>query len=319
MQEKQKIIVVLGPTASGKSALALELAKAFNGFLIAADSRQIYRDMNIITGKDEGEWRMVNQEHGFYVDGIQEFMVDVINPDEAFSVHEYQQQVFDIIDHERACATIEGREPRLPIIVGGTGLYISAVVDNYLLQGAVDREIRAQLENDLTEKGLDYLVNQLQELDPETAEEIDTENPRRVVRALEQVIAQGEAIAHDIGTAPPKYDVLQIGIEWPRDALYDRINRRIDGMLEHGGWHEVREIMARYGDSLNAVSSIGYKQLAAALDGSMSKEEAIETFKRDSRRYAKRQLTWFKRDERIQWVKSSARDQAHELVADFLK
>lgn len=314
--KKRKIVVVLGATASGKSKLAFELAKEFNGFLISADSRHVYKDLNIITGKDEGEWFMHDGELRYEVDGVPEYLVDFLEPAEEFSVYEYQKKVFEILDTKHL--------DKIPIIVGGTGLYVSSVVDNYLLeQGGIDKNIRGKLEERFEKEGLENLVKDLQEQDPEKADSIDLQNPRRVIRALESLQITGESFGSDIRMGEQKYDVLQIGIEWPRDVLYDRINRRIDLMLQNGGWHEVEHVLDMYSETLNAVSSIGYKQLGLALlpeghQEKISKEEAIELFKRDSRRYAKRQLTWFKRDERIQWVKSGEYQEVENLVKEFL-
>lgn len=312
---KQKIIVILGATASGKSGLALKLAKKYNGYLISADSRQVYKEMNIITGKDEGEWQEIAGEKVYIVEEVPEYMVDFVEPTENFTLADYQKQVLAIIEQQKDSG-------RIPIIVGGTGLYISALVNNYELpEGEPDLQMRAELEQRLEKEGLEALYLELLKKDFDTAQVIARDNPRKVIRALEYFYTTGDSLVNQMKKGESQFDVLQIGIDWPRDVLYKRIEKRIDVMLENGGWEETKYILEKYSNVLNSVTGIGYRQLGLALNGEMSKKEAIDLFKRDTRRYAKRQLTWFRRDERINWVAGDdeAVKQAEQLIETFLK
>ncbi len=309
--KKQKVIVIVGPTASGKSDIALQLAKDFHGFLISADSRQIYKEMNILTAKDIGIWKDFNGEQIYFVDNIPEFMVDIIYANEYFSVADYQKRVFSILD----------KYPKIfgiPIIVGGTGLYISAVVYNYQFSELEpDFELRKKLQKDFEQKGLEFLLNKLKVLDPVSYDYIDKTNPRRIIRALEFVIKTGKSfVQSQKKNISQKYDFLQIGILCDRQELYRKIEHRIDKMLEKGAWDEVKYILSKYGENLNAITGIGYVQLGKALSGELTEQEAVNLFKKATKNYAKRQLTWFKRDKNIHWVKNY--EQAYNLVKDFL-
>lgn len=312
---KQKIIVILGATASGKSGLALKLAKKYHGYLISADSRQVYKEMSIITGKDEGEWQKIAGENVYVVEGVPEYMVDFVEPIETFTLADYQKQVLAIIEQQKDTG-------RIPIIVGGTGLYISALVNNYELpEGEPDLKMRAELEQRLETEGLETLYLELLKKDFDTAQVIARDNPRKVIRALEYFYTTGDSLVNQMKKGESQFDVLQIGIDWPREVLYERIEKRINMMLEQGGWEETKYILEKYGNVLNSVTGIGYRQLGLALNGEMPEKEAIDLFKRDTRRYAKRQLTWFRRDDRINWVPGGdeAVKQAEQLVEDFLK
>lgn len=312
---KQKLIVILGPTASGKSGLALRIAKAFNGYLICADSRQVYKEMDIITGKDEGTWQEINNRKVYVVDGVEEYLVDTIEPKEYFSLADYQERFYKVIEDKKDSG-------QMPIMVGGTGLYISSIVDSYELpEGKPDLEMRAELENRLQEDGVESLYLELLKYDFDTAQVVDRDNPRKVIRALEYFYTTGKSMVDHMKKSESTFDILQIGITMPREILYDRINHRIDLMLEHGGWDETKMILDKYSEHLNSVTGIGYRQLGLALSGEMSKEQAVELFKRDTRRYAKRQLTWFNRDTRINWVGLGEEGfgQAAVLVKKFLE
>lgn len=289
----KKLIVVAGPTASGKSTYALQLAKKIGGFLISADSRQIYKELTILTGKDSGEWKTVNCENIYMVDGVAEYMVDLFEVGDEVSVFRYQQMVYEIIDRV-------ARQDYIPILVGGTGLYISAVMYGYDLNSinSPDSAYRAELESRLALYGLDSLVNELRVFLPDADTKIDTKNPRRVIRALElsSSVANGAGNINlsENKNSTPRFDVTFNLLDQSREDLYRRIDARIDEMLDRGGWEEAEYVLNKYGDSLNAVTGIGYRQLGLALNGNLSRQEAVELFKRDTRRYAKRQQTWFK-------------------------
>lgn len=300
--KKRKIIVVLGPTASGKSVIALELAKEFNGFLISADSRQVYRGMDIGTNKDEGAW----QDGEFFIDGIEECLIDVVSPNEEFTVGDWLEQTGKVISE---------RKNKLPIIVGGTGLYIFALINDFQLPAGKNERLRAKFEKLLANKGLAALIDEIKKIDPDIEQKIDSKNPRRALRAAEIVFSTGKPLTRQRGEC--EYDVLQIGVELPRETLYEKINRRVDEMFAAGLVKEVKTLVnAGYQCHLPAMTSIGYRQVCQFLEHEISGEKAVELIKRDTRHYAKRQMTWFKRDKTIHWIENG--NEAIQLVENFL-
>lgn len=302
---KQKLIVVVGPTGAGKSDIALTIAKDSGGFLISADSRQIYKELDIVTGKDEGEW----QNGAYMVDGIEECMVDFLDPQEKYSAAEYQKEVYKIIAE---------KIDKLPIMVGGTGLYINAVVDNYDFSEKSDNTFRDKLEVELKKQGLDSLVSQLKEKDPKL--ELDFQNPRRVIRALEYNLSTGKLWSEEsMKKRESKFDVLMIGIDWDREVLYDRINKRVDQMVVMGAIEETRGLYEKYGEDWPSVDSLGYQDFIRYFKDEITLEEAMIEMKKRSRHYAKRQLTWFKRDERIKWFDKTQLEEIRQEIITFLK
>lgn len=297
VKHKEQIIVILGPTASGKSRLAFDLAKKHNGFIISADSRQIYKELDIITGKDLGEWKDVNGKKLYFVNGIETYMVDSIDLSQNFTLKDYQEFVFSILEQKKDSG-------QLPIIVGGTGLYISAIIENYQLnKEAPDFTIRKEIEKEIKQNGIDRIYSELLEKDPNVETFIDKNNKRRVIRALEYIRQTGKKFSEQLQKGESKYDFTLCEIDINRQDLYKKIEHRIDGMLENGGMQEAQHIFEKYGNTYNATSSIGYKQLGLYFSGEITKQEAIDLFKRDTRRYAKRQITWFSRYENIHKVK----------------
>lgn len=273
------LIVILGPTASGKTALSVALAKQFGGYIISADSRLVYKGMDIGTAKPTFEERR----------GVPHFMIDVAEPDEAFTVADYQRMV----------AAILKKEHGLPFLVGGTGLYIDAVTQNWdIPKGAASQEQRSAME----EMSVRLLAKRLIELDPESAKAIDLNNKRRVIRALEVAEQTGESFVAQQQTRPFPYDVIKIGIAIEREELIKRIDKRVDVMMDAGLLDEAKRLGARYGWDIPAMSSIGYKQLGSYIRGEMSLADAIGRIKIETRQYAKRQMTWFKRDSSIHWI-----------------
>jgi len=290
-----KIIAIVGPTASGKTELALRLAEKYSGEIVNADSRQVYRGMDIGTAKPAKD-EMKRAPHHLF---------DIVNPGEEFTLAHYKKIAFETIDDII-------KRGKLPVVVGGTGLYVWAIVDNPDIP-AVEPDLA--LRQKLSEISPPELAEMLKTKDPVLAEKTDLKNPRRVIRALEIVLAGGESPFKNKNKLPPRYDVLQIGLTVPREELNARINARVDGQIKRGLAAEVAGLAKKYSWSLPAMSGIGYKQLGYYLRGEMPLAEAIELVKRDTRRYAKRQMTWFKRDQRINWIEQIS--EAEELVEKF--
>ncbi|MDD4352477.1 MAG: tRNA (adenosine(37)-N6)-dimethylallyltransferase MiaA [Candidatus Gracilibacteria bacterium] len=286
-QAKKPLICLIGPTASGKTALSLELAKKFNGEIVSADSRQIYRGMDIGTAKISKEERQ----------GVPHHLLDIIDPDQDFSVAEFKRLAVEKIEDIL-------QRGKVPFLVGGTMLYIDAVTKNFEIpEVEPDLELRKKLEA----KELQLLVAELAKLDPEAAKSIDTDNPRRVSRALEYCLKTGKNFSEAGSKGPKLFDELILGIDLPREELYKRIDARVEEQLKNGLLAETKELAAKYTWDLPSMSGIGYKQMGMYLRGDLSLEEALEILKIDTRRYAKRQLTWWRGDERIRWISDSVR------------
>lgn len=308
MSVLQKLIVVLGLTASGKSSLAIELAKKFNGYIISADSRQIYKYMDIGTNKEMGDW----VDGKYMVEGIEHFLIDIIEPDQNFSVADFQKMVYKTIDQQKKL-----NPEKIPIIAGGTGLYISAIVDNYDFTEKVKPEVRKQIEKELKEKGLDLIYKKLIKLDKLAKKNIVKDNPRRVVRALDFYLTNNKSLFARQIKKTSSFDVLQFGIKIDREILYKKIDMRVDQMIEQGLVAEVKKIHDRgYDWNLESMSGIGYKQIGMYLRKEIDLNEAIRLVKSDTRHYAKRQQTWFKRDKRIIWINDQKK--ALKIYDEFL-
>jgi len=345
-----KIVVVLGPTASGKSSWGLSLAKKFSGYIISADSRQIYRGMDIGTNKlTDGQWETkpppqpspCKQREGNAIrnrrvicfNNIPHYMIDIINPNDDYNVAQYQAKVKQII---------KANQPQIPFLVGGTGLYIQSIVDNLIIPKVPpDAKIRAKLELQTNEQ----LFNRLKKLDPVCAKKIDAKNRRRLIRALEVCLKTGRPFSQLRQKGKLLFDTLQIGISVPKKELDQRIDQRVDEMIKTGLVDEVRRLKSKYFDyrsresvnpqrsSLNstmdprlrgddkprlpAFSGIGYQEIIQYLADKISLERAIELIKQHTKQYAKRQMTWFRRDSRIHWITKYSK--AEKLIKDFLK
>ena len=295
-----KIIAVVGPTASGKTAVGIALARAFDGEVVAADSRTIYRGLDIGTAKPEGErllggdLKQMAGEKPLQVEGIPHWGIDIADPDETFSVAEYQKY---------ADKTIDGilKREHVPIVVGGTGLYIRALLDRPNFTEVPPNDT---LRVELATLSNAELVTEIAERDPDTAATIDEDNRRRLERAIEILRATGKTLAETQKFDKPKYEALQIGIDIDREELYRRIDERVDIMIASGLVDEVRELRNKYGNNATAMTGIGYRQISEFLDGKIKLRDAVARIKFDTHHYAKRQETWFKRDDRIIWVKT---------------
>ncbi|MBQ5331415.1 MAG: tRNA (adenosine(37)-N6)-dimethylallyltransferase MiaA [Oscillospiraceae bacterium] len=285
--KKIPVIVVCGPTASGKTAAAIELAKRFDGEVISADSMQIYKELRICTARPTEE----------EMQGIPHHMMGFLSPDQKYSVAEYVKDAARVIKdvHERG---------KTPVIAGGTGLYIDSLVNGICFsEDSAESALRKELE-ERDESGED-LYPQLMSLDPEAAGRIHPNNRKRVLRFLEIVMTTGRSIAENerlSREAPSPYEAVRIGLTCEnRQALYDRIDRRVDRMLSEGLVSEVRRVYELY-STRTAAGAIGYKELIPYLNNETDLETALGNIKQGTRRYAKRQLTWFRRDNKISWV-----------------
>jgi len=302
-----KLIVILGSTASGKTDWGLKLAKKFNGEIISADSRQVYKKMNIGTAKIPGEWRRNGLRKTYYVEDIPHHLIDFLDPGKTFAVSEFRDKAIKYIK-------LTNKEGRIPLLVGGTGLFIHAVVDNLEIPRVAPNK---QLRKSLEDKSNEELMKLLKTLDPKSAGTVDSKNTRRIIRALEVCILSGVPFSEQQIKGDQIFDVLQIGLKVPREVLYERIDERIDNMMKLGLLEEVKNLLKqKYDWSLSSMSGIGYRQFKGYLAGEYNLEKAIELLKRDTRRYAKRQITWFKRDPRIKWCHEYK--EAEKLVNDFL-
>lgn len=307
-QKLQKLIVICGPTASGKTAWSLRLAKKYDGEVISADSRQIYKKMNIGTAKDPGEWKGAGPYKNFIIDNVTHYLIDFLDPGKNFTVAEFRDQAVKY-------AKMSHHKGKIPFIVGGTGLYIHSVVDNLNIPRIPpNKKLRESLESKTNEE----LMVWLKELDPATAETVDIHNNRRIIRALEVCILSGKPFSEQQLTGESIFDVLQIAIDQPREVLYDRINKRVDKQIESGLLNEIKNLLKqKYSWDLPSMSGIGYRQFKDYFEGNISLKESVENLKQANRNYAKRQMTWFKRDQRIHWVKTFA--EADDLILKFLE
>ena len=283
---KKNVIAIVGPTAVGKTKLSIETAKRFNGEIISGDSMQIYKGMDIGTAK-------ITEEE---MQGIPHHMIDIKHPDENFSAAEFQKLVQNHIEEI-------GSMDKMPIIVGGSGLYIQAALYNYNFSSRQDKRIKDRLEEQIHEKGIATLYERLKQLDPGQAEKIHPNNERRVIRALEVYEKTGMTMTEfqqkQKQDAP--YEVYFIGLTMKRQLLYERINNRVDQMIENGLVQEVRDLYNNGYKDTQSMKAIGYKEFFPYFKGDQSLDETIHILKRNSRRYAKRQYTWFKNKMDINW------------------
>lgn len=291
-----KIIALVGPTASGKTRLGVTLAKQFNGEVVSADSRAIYQEMNIGTAKPSTEEQA----------GIPHHLIDFVPLDKNYTVAHSKKDALAVIN------TILSRG-KLPILVGGTGLYIKAVIDNLEWPKIpANPALRRKLEA----KPPAELFATLQALDPETAAIIDEHNPRRLVRALEVRLLTGKSFQAQQKVGPPLFETLQVGLNPPKEELYKRIDERLAEQIERGLENEVRGLVAKYGWDSILSSTIKYQEWRPYFENQATLAQTIAALKKADRDYAKRQLTWFKKDQRVKWVKSD--DEALKVVAEFL-
>lgn len=296
--DRPKLIAVLGPTASGKTDLAIDLAKEFDGEIINCDSRQVYREVMIGAAVEPGEWREYRQggrvvRRAWVAGGVPHYLINFLAPQKMMSVAEFKAKAV-----WRAREIV--RRGKTPFLVGGTGLYASAVIDNFQLpEVPPDERFRRRMLRRPTEE----LMRELEGKDPEYAARI-TPNPRYIVRALEVMRATGQKFSELQSRGEPLFDVLQLGVARSREETYERINRRFDTMVHGGLLDEASRLGRRYGWDSPAASSLGHRQLGYYLRGKMTLSSAVQEAQKATRNYAKRQFTWFRRDKRINWVNS---------------
>lgn len=301
----QQILVLSGPTASGKTPISLLLAKLLDVEIISADSRQIYKMMDIGTAKVSKEDRRAAKH----------YFVDELSPDEEFNAGEFGKRGREIIDDIL-------RRKKIPLVVGGSGLYVQALIDGFFDGPSADAALRHELYARIKEEGAEVLLRELNAVDPVSASKMLPVNTRRIVRALEVYKLTGMPLStlQQEQTAPVFTSVLA-GLEWDRPVLYSRINRRVDLMLAKELVDEVQRLKdAGYTSDLNALQTVGYKEAFDYLAGKISYERMVELIKQNSRRYAKRQITWSRRDSRIKWFQLSSEEdfpKVAEAIADF--
>ena len=286
---KPTVIVICGPTASGKTALSIKLAKQINGEIISSDSMQIYKHMDIGTAKP-------NKEE---MQGIPHHLLDFVEPNQRYSVAEFKK------DAEAAIKDILAKG-KTPIIVGGTGLYVDSLIYGIEYQDIqLDKNYRNELEQRVINEGLEKLYEEAHKIDPQAMEKISINDKKRIMRVLEIYKATGKnKTEQEIESRKKgvKYDYKVFAINWEREKLYERINKRVDIMIEQGLIQEVEQLLKKYNEFPTAMQGLGYKEVVEHLQGHMTYEEMIEKIKMETRRYAKRQLTWFRKNKETIWL-----------------
>ena len=286
---KEKVVVICGPTASGKTALSIELAKKIGGEVVSCDSMQIYKDMDIGTAKPTIE----------EMQGIKHYMIDILSPDERYSVADYKVQAKKAIRE-----IIE--KGKTPIVVGGTGLYVDSLIYEIEYPNIqFDEKYRAKLEKQVEEKGLEELYKKAEEIDPEAIQKISKNDKKRILRILEIYHATGKNKTEQEKKSrekKPEFDYLVYGLNMPREKLYKKIDLRVDVMIKQGLIEEVKKVYKKYRKFPTAMQGLGYKEVVEYLNNNLTKEEMIDKIKQETRRYAKRQMTWFRKNKQTIWL-----------------
>lgn len=283
--EKKFLIVIVGATAVGKTALGINVAKALNTVVLSADSRQFFKEMEIGTAKPTKE-EMAQVPHYF---------INNLNIGEEYNVGKYEREALDLLNKLYI-------DSQFVVMVGGSGLYVKAICEGIDEMPAIDSAIRTKLNEEKDTDGLAFLVERLKKQDPEYATIVDLNNPQRVIRALEVIESSGKTYTsyrNSEKSIDRPFEIIKIGLEMPRDQLYVRINSRMDSMISEGLFEEAKSLFDLRHH--NALQTVGYSEIFGFLAGEYDKEEAIRLLKRNSRRYAKRQMTWFKKDDAINW------------------
>lgn len=300
----KKVIVIAGPTASGKTSLSIELAKKIDGEIVSADSMQIYQEMNIGTAKPTLEERQ----------GIKHYLLDFVSPEKRYSVADYKK------DAKQAIEEII-KKGKFPIIVGGTGLYIDSLIYGIEYPNIeFDEQYRKKLEERVKTEGLEKLYQEAKNIDPLAVQKISPNDQKRILRILEIYQATKKTKTEqeiESRKKPVEYDYQVYALKWDREILYDRINKRVDIMMKQGLIQEVKEILKNHQKFPTAMQGLGYKEVVSFLEGKMTQEEMIEKIKMETRRYAKRQMTWFRKNKQTIWLEGQA--STKENIAKILE
>jgi tRNA dimethylallyltransferase len=283
-----KVIVIVGPTCSGKTALAIDLALKLKTEIISADSRQVYRHLNIGTAKP------INAQ----LEKVNHHLIDFLDLDERFSASKFSIESTKIMEELL-------KQGKIPIVAGGSGLYVKSLIDGIIDEVETDEIYRSEVYSLQKKYGNEFLYNELKKIDPESAAKMLPQNWKRVIRALEVHHITGKPISYFHSTQKKKcdYSFLQYGLEWNRSKLYKNIDDRVDSMITNGLVEEVKSILSMGCDkNFNSLNTVGYKEIISYLEGEISLDRAVELIKRNTRHFAKRQITWFKADKRIEWL-----------------
>lgn len=285
---ERKVIVIVGPTCSGKTKVAIDLADKLKTQIISADSRQVYKYLSIGTAKPSDE----------ELHKIKHYFIDCLNPNENYNASKFEEDALEIISQLSS-------QNKIPIVVGGSGLYIKALVDGIFNEVDVDEDFRAEMKEKREKFGNEFIYEELKKVDPQSASQMLPQNWKRVIRALEVYHITGKPIWQFHQTYKREAECLffQFGLMWDRNLLYHNIEKRVDAMIERGLIEEVKKILSMgYSKTLNSLNTVGYKEIISYLENEISLEKAIELIKRNTRRFAKRQMTWFRKDKRIKWI-----------------
>jgi tRNA dimethylallyltransferase len=301
---ERKVIVIIGPTCSGKTNLGISIAGKLQTEIISADSRQIYKYLTIGTAKPGAEALSKTRHH----------FIDMLEPDNDFNISKYEIDALQIISRLL-------NEGKIPVVVGGSGLYIRALVDGIFNSVDTDEEYREELKNKREMYGNEYLYEELKKADPKSSEKMLPQNWKRVMRALEVYHLTGKPIwqFQENYSRENNYEFLQFGLNWNRQVLYENIEKRVDQMIDAGLVAEVQNVLSKgYSKELNALNTVGYKEIISFLENEISLERAIELIKRNTRHYAKRQMTWFRKDKSIQWFDIESADDLYNAGQTIL-
>ncbi len=302
---ERKVIVIVGPTCSGKTKVGISLAEKLRTEIISADSRQIYKQLSIGTAKPKAHERAQTKHH----------LIDFLNPDENYNVSRFESDSLEIID----TLLLNGKTP---VVVGGSGLYIKALVEGIFNTVDADSEYRKKLHDKREKFGNEYLYNELKKIDPQSASKMLPQNWKRVMRALEVFHLTGEPIWKFQETYKRETDIefKLFGLNWERTKLCRNIENRVDEMMKQGLVDEVKNILLfGYSKKINALNTVGYKEIISYLENEITLERAIELIKRNTRRYAKRQLTWFRKTKNIDWLTCDENTSAEQLASQIIK
>lgn len=302
---ERKVIVITGPTCSGKTAVGISLAKKLRTEIISADSRQVYQYLDIGTAKPSPH-ELSEVKHHF---------IGTLKPDEDFNVSKFEQDALEIIRSLHA-------ENKIPVAAGGSGLYIKALTEGIFNTADTDEEYRQELKTKLETYGREFLYGELKNADPKAAETMLPQNWKRVMRALEVLHLTGKSILehHEDYERNLNIEFLQFGLNWDREVLYRNIESRVDNMIQSGLIDEVKRVLEMgYGKELNALNTVGYKEIIMYLQGEITLERAVELIKRNTRRYAKRQMTWFRKNQSIHWFNISSGEDLQSIPDNILR